>query len=153
MGCIYTYTGGMKHRVQGFVTGAAVMAGLMLGLPHMTAPLSPSEDWDGIAELFAVQIVWTESNPCMLTGQQVNGCFTASTPSMIYVSPSLDKTSTRELVLHEIGHVMQWRLGMPPSEPGADVFSDWYRWAGVGDFRPDQTTCATSPRSRQTACP
>lgn len=123
----------MKERVQGFVTGAAVMAGLMLGLPLMTAPQSPSEDLDAIAAMFDVEIVWTDESPCKRSEQRAIGCFFAPTPSLIYVSPNL-ADETRDTVLHELGHVMQWRVGLPRSEEGADAFGRWYLWSSRGDY-------------------
>ena len=127
---------GMKNirgMVQGFAIGATVTAALMLGLPALTAPASPSEDMDRLAATFGVEIVWTETSPCTSAIPDARGCYFAATPSRIYVSPTTKPTSMRQVVLHEIGHAIQGRLGLPRGECAADRFANSLG-ARMGDY-------------------
>lgn len=111
-----------RGQVQGFAVGAAVVAALMFGLPALTGLNSPSEDMDELAAQFDVEIVWSNVNPCTPSGP-AHGCYLNATPSLIYVSPDMPAEFLRYTVLHEIGHVVQQRLWLPPSECAADRFA------------------------------
>src|SRR5690554_4482123 len=75
-------------------------------------------DMEELAARFDATIVWTDSDRnCGV------GCFWADTPNVIYVSPGMDAESTRHVVLHEIGHVLHHRVGMPVDECAADLFA------------------------------
>ena len=103
--------------------GAAVIAAVMLGLPAILAPASPLKDMDEMAATFGVEIVWTSVSPCQGIRTDAIGCHIELTPSRIYVSPDLTASDTRYIVLHEIGHVVQSRLGIPLDECEADNFA------------------------------
>lgn len=112
----------MRGQVQGFVVGAAVMAGVMLGAPALFHAPASATDATQIADQFGVTIVWS-TLPCSLMDTTAQGCFLDNTPSTVYVSPKLSELRTSYAVLHEIGHVMQHRLGEPISECDADKFA------------------------------
>ena len=78
-----------------------------------------STQYDEIARDFGVTIVWDTS---LVPSCGDYGCHTVLTPNVIYVSPDLGD-GTMRIVLHELGHVMQWRLGIPKDECGADQFA------------------------------
>ena len=107
-----------KQRVQGFAVGAATVAALMVGLPMLSSP-SPDPSLDEFAESVGVEIVWSPVTPCTVTKPQSLGCFSLSTPDVIYVVPSSNKKNN-QVVLHELAHVMQHRLGLWLNECDAD---------------------------------
>ena len=109
-----------KQRVQGFAVGAATVAAIMVGLPMLSAS-SPNPELDEFAASLGVDIVWTSLNPCKLHRSDNIGCFVVATPNTIYVEPSIKNPGMDTFaVLHELGHVMQNRRGLPLDEKGAD---------------------------------
>lgn len=113
-----------KSTIQGIAIGAALTAAVMIGIPALLSAHQPTENYTQIAEDFGVTIVWTPVTPCAITGgTHVIGCFVPTTPNTIYVQPNLPEGKTRYSVLHEIGHVMQWRLGRQLGECAADRFA------------------------------
>lgn len=76
-------------------------------------------DMEALAERFDVSIVWTGDERNCGGG----GCFSSATPGVIYVKPGLDAVSTRHLVLHELGHVLHYRVGLGLDECAADRFA------------------------------
>lgn len=71
-----------------------------------------------IASQFGVTVQIVEDPPC---GE--SGCFLRATPDVIYVKEGLGAEWFRYVVLHEIGHVIQYRLGLPMDECAADRFA------------------------------
>jgi len=86
-------------------------------------PLAAHGQSNAIAEKFGVTIVWSDDGCASVGGIDPAACFNPATPSTIYVTPGLDEATTNHLVLHEIGHVMQNRLGLPNDECAADRFA------------------------------
>lgn len=111
-----------RGQVQGFAIGAAVVAGIMLGAPALFPGPASATDATQIADQFGVTVVWSTA-PCSLMDPTAQGCFLTNTPNTVYVSPGLSAMRTRYAVLHEIGHVMQHRLGESIDECGADQFA------------------------------
>ena len=107
-----------KQRVQGFVIGAAAVAAIMVGLPLMSAP-SPTPSLDEFAASIGVEIAWAPVTPCTFAKPQSLGCYLPATPDVIYVVPSSSKNN-KQVVLHELAHVMQHRLGLWLNECDAD---------------------------------
>lgn len=84
-----------------------------------TVALNDASDLDELAARFGVTIVWTDDDRnCGL------GCYRRGTPDVIYVEPGHDVVKTRHIVLHEVGHALHHRLGLPTSEEDADQFAD-----------------------------
>lgn len=84
-----------------------------------TAAINEATDLDELAARFGVTIVWTDDDRnCGL------GCYRRSTPDVIYVEPGHDAAKTRHIVLHEVGHALHHRLGLPSSESDADRFAE-----------------------------
>lgn len=84
-----------------------------------SAAVAETTDLDELAAQFGVAIVWTDDDRnCGL------GCYRRGTPDVIYVEPGHDAVKTRHIVLHEIGHALHHRLGLPSSEDDADRFAE-----------------------------
>lgn len=111
-----------KHRVQGFVAGAAVAAALMLA-PQMLSTSGGHDDMDAFAASLGIEIVWTDINPCDVIQQGAEGCFSSSTPNLIYVTPSENQYLTQYAALHELGHALQHRFGVDRNECGASMIA------------------------------
>lgn len=75
-----------------------------------------------VAAGFGVQIIWVE-NIAEKCGDMTAGCWEEITPDTIYIGSKLEPEATRHAVLHELGHVMQNRLGQPFDECKADDFA------------------------------
>lgn len=121
----YSRTMNIRGQVQGFAIGAAVMAAVMLGAPSvLNATQSHPHSADEIAATFGVKIVWSVL-PCKIAlPTETEGCFLPDTPNVIYVDPaSQGELRLHQTVLHELGHVVQQRLGIKRSECGADRFA------------------------------
>ena len=111
-----------KQRVQGFITGillAAIAVGGYLLIPGQ----SPEPELDEFASSLGIQIRWSTITRCSIKDPNAVGCFEPDTPDVIWVSPDLEPRKTRHIVLHEIGHAIHFRLGMPTSECRADRFA------------------------------
>lgn len=98
-----------------FALGLVAAAVMIVALTSLQRVQSAEE----IASSFGVTIVW---NTHLVPSCGSYGCHSVLTPNVIYVSPDLGD-DTRRIVLHELGHVMQWRLGIPADECGADRFA------------------------------
>lgn len=109
---VWAYTAGL-------VSSLAIVGAVAL-IFTLTNPLAPGNDAEATAERFGVNIVWDAS----FAGCGGVGCFVQSTPSVIYVSPHLDDDTERRIVLHELGHAVQWRLGLALDECAADRFAE-----------------------------
>jgi len=112
-----------KQRVQGFAVGAAFVAAAMVGLPMLGAG-SPTPELDEFAESLGVEIIWTDTHPCLLKAPTSEGCHTAPMPNTIFIDPDARADDLRFLVLHEIGHVLQDRLDMERDECHAYRIAD-----------------------------
>lgn len=84
-----------------------------------SATIAETTDLDELAAQFGVTIVWTDDDRnCGL------GCYRRTTPDVIYVEPGHPDAKMRHVVLHEVGHALHHRLGLPPSEDAADRFAE-----------------------------
>jgi hypothetical protein len=104
--------------VAGVASGAAVAGLLWFGFA-LANPTSADNDPEAMAAQFDIAIVWSTA-PC----EGALGCHWTQTPDVIYVDPTLDAAQTKHVVLHELGHVMQYRLGLPNDQCGADRFAE-----------------------------
>src|SRR5690554_8078992 len=107
-----------RGQVQGFAVGAAAVALVMVGMPSLFPAPTATADMDELANQFGVTIVWSTA-PCAPMDAEANGCFLINTPNTVYVSPNLQTDYTRYAVLHEIGHVMQYKVDGTISECAA----------------------------------
>lgn len=80
--------------------------------------MASTDDMDALAARFAVTIVWTDDDRNCGAG-----CYDPRDPNVIYVAPGMDAETTRYVVLHELGHVLQFRVGMAADECAADRFA------------------------------
>ena len=110
----------IRGQVQGFAIGAAVMAAVMVGFPASTSAPVATNPYATIAAEFNVTIQWQTVGLC---GPGTTGCFDPTTPNVIYVKTGMDANETRYVVLHEIGHASQYRMGLPLDECNADEFA------------------------------
>lgn len=93
------------------LTGVALVLGYMI----VTAP--PVATANDVAGQMGVSIVW-DSSGC---SQPSTACFSRFTPDVIYVDQSVAGTwYERDVILHELGHVLQYRFGLPLDECHAD---------------------------------
>jgi Zn-dependent peptidase ImmA (M78 family) len=99
----------------------------MIGGPALLTAHPAERDSTQIAASFGVNIVWAKHSPCELQGDVFLGCFTAATPNTIYVAPDMSDANEYYIVLHEIGHVLQHRLGNMQDECAADRFAQSMR--------------------------
>lgn len=111
----------------GVVFVVALIAGLMLGVsvmvvapPLYNATPTVTGEMEELAAEFGVSIVWTDSTHPESPGP---GSFDPETPNLIYVSSEMDEGATHHTVLHEAGHAMQHRMGVPYDECGAEDFA------------------------------
>jgi len=93
-----------------------------------------ADGYDAIAKQIGLTITWKVPPTC----DNSYGCFTPLTPDVIYVSPNLRQSETYRIVLHEMGHVMQYRMGMAQNECKADQFAEI--------FMAQPSTLANCPR-------
>lgn len=100
-------------------TIGVALAGLVWAFTMYANP-GGAHDSESIAEKFGVTIVWQTRVFCAGPDDRVAGCFLPATPDTIYVR--VDQVSDLEhyIVLHEIAHVIQYRLGQDRDECGAD---------------------------------
>lgn len=113
----------IRGQIQGFAIGAAVMAAVMIGGPALLSSHADVSDATKIAATFGVKIVWSPLSPCILDGPEFTGCFDDHTPNTIYMKPGMDRANEYYVALHEIGHVLQHRLGKILNECDADRFA------------------------------
>jgi Zn-dependent peptidase ImmA (M78 family) len=112
-------------RIHAFVAGAVTVLALVAGallIWVLSAPAHSAESED-LASRFDVTVVWFDDNsPCGDTTEH-GGCWQRATPDVIYVQSGFDPDVERSMILHEIGHVLQHRLGLPLDECKADEFA------------------------------
>lgn len=114
MGRVHAY-------VAGIVTVLAIAFGLLLTLV-LSAP-QPATEANELADRFGVEIVWfDEVSPCGSVHEH-GGCWQRVSPDLIYVQSGIDEAIMQAVVLHEIGHVLRHRLGLPQDECAADAFA------------------------------
>ncbi len=105
--------------------GLPMVVGLMLGalvtvcawIGFELAAATPAGTPHEIAQRFGVDVVYVDGLVC--DDAPANGCYRPSTPTVIYLAPNLGELE-RDVMLHEIAHVMQNRAGVPGDECGAD---------------------------------
>lgn len=107
------------YLLAGFVAGLAVsVAGLGV---YAASTVTPESNPNEIAEQFGATIVWFETeSPC---NSKDAGCYTHRTPDTIYIRIGLEPEIQRSVILHELGHLTQDRLGLPRDECKADEFA------------------------------
>lgn len=107
--------------VGGAVTVLAIAAGVLVAI-FFSRPSAAAVP-DDLASRFDVTVVWfDDESPCG-AATDFSGCFITGTPDVIYVASGFDADLTRSIILHEIGHVLQYRLGLPEDECKADEFA------------------------------
>lgn len=108
--------------MSGLVVGAAALLIIFSTVLNPHTVTNPNK----VAEQFGVTIHWS-STPinCAIGDTQARGCFKASDPNVIYVESALvdNPDMLNYTILHEIGHVMEHRLGQPLNECNADRFA------------------------------
>lgn len=114
-----------RERVQGFAIGVLLIAGITMIPAPSALPAEPLTDADSIAAAFGVDIVW-DTTFCTSGAhpKKVMGCASAATPDIIYLDPTASAKRSHRTVLHELGHIMQYRLGLERNECEADKFAD-----------------------------
>lgn len=131
----------MKSRtVLAFMGGVVtVLALVVVGLVSLLLSRpSAAPVPDDLAARFGVSIVWFDNQSPCGPSDDFGGCFEPVTPDLIYVMKGLDPEVERSIILHEIGHVLQYRLGEPLDECAADLFarSMGATWAGYAEECP-----------------
>jgi hypothetical protein len=86
------------------------------------APAATETYPDQIAEQFGVTVVVVEDLTCGNVSSAA-GCFRTETPDVVYLDKREGTSWQRSVILHELGHVMQHRLGQPLDECKADQFA------------------------------
>jgi hypothetical protein len=113
----------VKHEVSAFIAGMCVMLAIVVGITFIVTTLNPTAadgSPESIAQKFGVEIVWDADLHLRCGGY---ACFSPATPDLIYVKPGLSDDETKRVVLHELGHVVEYRLGIPLDECNADRFA------------------------------
>lgn len=107
------------HLLIGLVTGLAI-AFAAVGA-YAATTVTPETNPNQIAEQFGATIAWfDDESPC---GGEDVGCYTSRTPNTIYIRTGLEPDVQRSVILHELGHLTQARLGLPRDECKADEFA------------------------------
>lgn len=105
----------------GVVGSLAGVACVLLSL-LIAQPARGAETPNTVAAQFGITVI-TEQHLSCGGSFRVAGCFRPATPDTIYVQAGLDPDFENYVVLHEIGHAMANRLGLPPDECQADRFA------------------------------
>jgi len=101
--------------VAGLALSVTTVAAFGIATNHPTK-VHPSE----LGAAFDVTVLYFEdSSPCG-SGDQHAGCFRWLEPDVIYIKAGMDPEVERSVTLHEIGHVLQYRAGVPGTECEAD---------------------------------
>jgi hypothetical protein len=115
----------LTRPVSGLLGAVIALALALAGLGgygiYELQPSDPTTDTDQIASQFSVTIHWSKKLTCGTV--DAGGCTFAHSTKDIYVLGGLPAEQTRSVILHEIGHVMQNRLGQPADECKADEFA------------------------------
>ncbi|HWL59283.1 MAG TPA: hypothetical protein VNQ48_00160 [Microbacteriaceae bacterium] len=114
--------------VVGLLAGALVTVCAWISVELVEPPPASSHE---LAGRFGVDVVYVPDLVC--SGIPADGCYRRSTPGVIYLRPGLAEHE-RDVVLHELGHVMQDRAGVPGDECGADriaaeLGAQWFGYA------------------------
>lgn len=108
----------------GAVSALAVIAvGGVITLTALSAN-APETDPETIAAEFGISVVWFTDEPPCGTSDLTIGCYDTDTPTVIYVAEGLAPDVERSVILHEIGHALRDRLGLPNDECAADKFAE-----------------------------
>lgn len=107
--------------VWGLVLSASVVLAFVLINPWT------ARGTDAVAAQFDVTVNWFDrDDPTVCAnpeGLEYAGCFHYTQPDVINVMRGLTPEQEAHTVLHEIGHVLQNRLGLEPNECDADRFA------------------------------
>lgn len=128
----------MKRQITAYLAGVVtvlpiclLLAVLMLARVDGAMPTTNGSD---LGSAFGVTVVWfdPDESPC---ADGNAGCFKSQTPNVVYVQRDLGEFE-RSVVLHEIGHAIQHRLGLGSDECAADQFAaslgaTWFGYADV----------------------
>jgi hypothetical protein len=92
--------------------------------PVADVDLSVTEKAEVVAELWSVTIDWSD-DPASECGASEDAALGACylPPARIVIQSGLDWDLTKYLVLHQLGHVEQYRIGVPLDECGGDLFA------------------------------
>lgn len=104
----------------GLVVAVGVAAFAVVNAFGIRSPGTAEE----LAGTFGATISWF-TDPSETPCEQVDaaGCYSPRNPDVIYISKGLQPDVQRYAILHEIGHMVQSRLGMPIDECAADRFA------------------------------
>lgn len=108
-------------------TGAVVALACAVAILAITAAATGNETPQSapqeIAADFGLTVVWfTDESPCGAVDEMI-GCYDSDTPDVIYIAEGMDADKERSVILHEIGHALHDRLGLPIDECAADQFA------------------------------
>jgi hypothetical protein len=104
------------------VAGSLVVAVAALSVV-VVQTRTPESDPNAIAAQFNLEVVWYDGESPCGNVEDVAGCYSPTTPDVIYVGQGFDPEKLNSVVLHEIGHAMQDRLNQPSDECAADAFA------------------------------
>jgi hypothetical protein len=91
--------------------------------PTETPVFSPASSVHEISEHFGIRVTYFAVSPCGDT-DHVLGCWSSANPDIVWVSAEIrDPDLERWVILHEIGHALHHRMGIPGSECAADMFA------------------------------
>lgn len=111
-----------REIIQGATLVALMVTATLYVIPSVMAPADHLATTNPIASQYGVSINWNKDDLAFACSPIALGCFVEHTPTVIYVSPDLGDY-TEQVILHELGHVMQYRNGVPMDECGADQFA------------------------------
>lgn len=120
----------MRNALVASIAALGICVGFGLALILATPSVAEART-DSIAEQFGAKIIW--ENHC--EPEERGGCFLPHTPDVIYVSEGMPADLEEYVILHELGHLMQHRLGQPFNECAADRFAQSLG-SGFGEYCP-----------------
>lgn len=110
--------------IAGVVTALAICAAALGFVAANAAAPAAGADSNALAAEFDLEVVWYDDDdqPAVCEGHDAAGCFEPRTPEVIYIQRDLGEYE-RSVMLHEIGHAVHYRLGLPADECAADAFA------------------------------